>query len=104
MTILVRLLKLKLRMKKRLTFKRYGVLVSRVVLLWIYSSCWVLRNFYGQASCTLEAGVKIYSIRVDSVYSEAYKALVGINRASIEDEEGCTPFPHCSLFYFALKL
>ncbi|KAK3030037.1 hypothetical protein RJ639_038136 [Escallonia herrerae] len=28
----------------------------------------------GQASCTLEAGVKIYSLRVDSVHSEAYKS------------------------------
>ncbi|XP_073110424.1 condensin complex subunit 2 isoform X3 [Elaeis guineensis] len=39
-----------------------------------------------KASCTLEAGVKIYSLRVDSVHSEAYKVLGGINRASQEDD------------------
>ncbi|MBA0673357.1 hypothetical protein Goklo_024597, partial [Gossypium klotzschianum] len=32
------------------------------------------------ASCTLEAGVTIYSLSVDSVHSEAYKVLGGINR------------------------
>ncbi|XP_062212521.1 condensin complex subunit 2-like isoform X2 [Phragmites australis] len=36
---------------------------------------------FQKASCTLEAGVKIYSLRVDSVHSEAYKVLGGINRA-----------------------
>lgn len=41
-----------------------------------------------QASCTLEAGVKIYSLRVDSVHSEAYKVLGGINRAGQENEQG----------------
>ncbi|KAI4384956.1 hypothetical protein MLD38_003038 [Melastoma candidum] len=35
---------------------------------------------FQKASCTLEAGVKIYSLRVDSVHSEAYKVLGGINR------------------------
>lgn len=40
-----------------------------------------------QASCTLEAGVKIYSLRVDSVHSEAYKVLGGINRAGQEEDE-----------------
>ncbi|OIT03480.1 PREDICTED: condensin complex subunit 2 [Nicotiana attenuata] len=35
---------------------------------------------FQKASCTLEAGVKIYSMRVDSVHSEAYKVLGGINR------------------------
>ncbi|CAI9754442.1 unnamed protein product [Fraxinus pennsylvanica] len=39
------------------------------------------------ASCTLEAGVKIYSMRVDSVHSEAYKVLGGINRVGQEDEQ-----------------
>ncbi|GMY31162.1 condensin complex subunit 2-like [Fagus crenata] len=42
---------------------------------------------FQKASCTLEAGVKIYSVRVDSVLSEAYKVLGGINRAGIEDEQ-----------------
>lgn len=41
-----------------------------------------------QASCTLEAGVKIYSLRVDSTHSEAYKLLGGINRATKEDDKG----------------
>ncbi|XP_043690880.1 condensin complex subunit 2-like [Telopea speciosissima] len=41
---------------------------------------------FQKASCTLEAGVKIYSLRVDSMHSEAYKVLGGINRAGREDE------------------
>ncbi|XP_031392689.1 condensin complex subunit 2 isoform X2 [Punica granatum] len=41
---------------------------------------------FQKASCTLEAGVKIYSLRVDSVHSEAYKVLGGINRAGQVDE------------------
>uniref|UniRef100_A0A0D9V1R4 Condensin complex subunit 2 n=1 Tax=Leersia perrieri TaxID=77586 RepID=A0A0D9V1R4_9ORYZ len=50
---------------------------------------------FQKASCTLEAGVKIYSMRVDSVHSEAYKVLGGINRAGRGDEadlgEGSNP-------------
>ncbi|XP_057955867.1 condensin complex subunit 2 [Malania oleifera] len=42
---------------------------------------------FQKASCTLEAGVKIYSLRVDSVHSEAYKVLGGINRAGQENEQ-----------------
>ncbi|KAK6259484.1 Condensin complex subunit 2/barren - like 1 [Theobroma cacao] len=42
---------------------------------------------FQKASCTLEAGVKIYSLRVDSVHSEAYKVLGGINRAGHENEQ-----------------
>ncbi|CAA2969046.1 condensin complex subunit 2 [Olea europaea subsp. europaea] len=42
---------------------------------------------FQKASCTLEAGVKIYSMRVDSVHSEAYKVLGGINRVGQEDEQ-----------------
>ncbi|XP_072995563.1 condensin complex subunit 2 isoform X2 [Typha latifolia] len=42
---------------------------------------------FQKASCTLEAGVKIYSMRVDSVHSEAYKVLGGINRAGREEEK-----------------
>ncbi|KAI3849057.1 hypothetical protein MKX03_011500 [Papaver bracteatum] len=42
---------------------------------------------FQKASCTLEAGVKIYALRVDSVHSEAYKVLGGINRAGREDEQ-----------------
>ncbi|XP_030539605.1 condensin complex subunit 2 isoform X2 [Rhodamnia argentea] len=42
---------------------------------------------FQKASCTLEAGVKIYSMRVDSVHSEAYKVLGGMNRAGQENEQ-----------------
>ncbi|KAH9298186.1 hypothetical protein KI387_029868, partial [Taxus chinensis] len=42
---------------------------------------------FQKASCTLEAGVKIYSYRVDSVHSEAYKVLGGLNRASAIDKQ-----------------
>ncbi|KAL8144675.1 condensin complex subunit 2 isoform X1 [Apium graveolens] len=45
---------------------------------------------FQKASCTLEAGVKIYSMRVDSVHSEAYKVLGGINRVGQENEEDGT--------------
>jgi len=33
------------------------------------------------ASSTLDAGVKIYAYRVDSVYNETYKLIGGLNRA-----------------------
>ncbi|KAJ7963760.1 Condensin complex subunit 2 [Quillaja saponaria] len=42
---------------------------------------------FQKASCTLEAGVKIYSVRVDAVHSEAYKVLSRMNRAGLEDEQ-----------------
>ncbi|KAI4383246.1 hypothetical protein MLD38_009110 [Melastoma candidum] len=42
---------------------------------------------FQKASCTLEAGVKIYSLRVDSVHSEAYKVLGGINRAGNDNQQ-----------------
>ncbi|CAJ2660276.1 unnamed protein product [Trifolium pratense] len=45
---------------------------------------------FQMASCTLEAGVKIYSLRVDSVYSEAYKVLARMNRAGYETEQDTT--------------
>ena len=32
------------------------------------------------ASCTLDAGVKIYAYRVDSVHNEAYKVLGSLGR------------------------
>ncbi|KAI5671323.1 hypothetical protein M9H77_11687 [Catharanthus roseus] len=41
---------------------------------------------FQKASCTLEAGAKIYSMRVDSAHSEAYKVLGGINRVGHENE------------------
>ncbi|KAK3199794.1 hypothetical protein Dsin_023209 [Dipteronia sinensis] len=45
---------------------------------------------FQKASCTLEAGVKIYSVRVDSVHAEAYKVLCGINRVGQEHEQETT--------------
>ncbi|XP_058773651.1 condensin complex subunit 2-like [Vicia villosa] len=42
---------------------------------------------FQMASCTLEAGVKIYSLRVDSVYSETYKVLARMNRAGQDTEQ-----------------
>jgi condensin complex subunit 2 len=48
---------------------------------------------FQRASVTLDAGVKIYSYRVDSVHTETFKILGGLGRASkdTEDEEGaCT--------------
>ncbi|XP_057529567.1 condensin complex subunit 2 isoform X1 [Amaranthus tricolor] len=42
---------------------------------------------FQKASCTLEAGVKIYALRVDSVHSEAYKVLGGISRAGLEEQQ-----------------
>ncbi len=46
-----------------------------------------------QASCTLDAGVKIYASRVDSVHSETFKVLGGLSRsaaprADAVDEDG----------------
>ncbi|XP_050216121.1 condensin complex subunit 2-like [Mercurialis annua] len=42
---------------------------------------------FQKASCILEAGVRIYSVRVDSVHSHAYKLLARINRAGLQDSE-----------------
>ncbi|KAL8209088.1 hypothetical protein R6Q57_008500 [Mikania cordata] len=42
---------------------------------------------FQKASCSLEAGVRIYSMRVDSVHSEAYKVLGGISRVALDDEK-----------------
>ncbi len=39
-----------------------------------------LRLISKVASCTLDASVKIYSCRVDSVLSETFKVLGGLNR------------------------
>lgn len=44
---------------------------------------------FQRASVTLDAGVKIYSYRVDSVHTETFKMLGGLGRASgAMDEEG----------------
>jgi condensin complex subunit 2 len=39
---------------------------------------------FQQASCTIDAGVKIYAYRVDSVHSETYKMLGGLSRGDME--------------------
>ena len=38
------------------------------------------------ASCTLDAGVKIYAGRVDSVHADAYKMLGSLGRATVGEE------------------
>jgi hypothetical protein len=43
---------------------------------------------FQRASVTLDAGVKIYSYRVDSVHTETFKMLGGLGRASGPAEEG----------------
>lgn len=42
---------------------------------------------FQHASCTLDAGIKIYSYRVDSVHSEAFKVLGGLSRSAGAAEE-----------------
>jgi condensin complex subunit 2 len=46
---------------------------------------------FQNASCTLDAGIKIYAYRVDSVHSEAFKVLGGLSRsagAAADDADG----------------
>ena len=62
--------------------------IIAVFLFFFFFSVFILTFSSIQASCTLEAGVKIYSLRVDSVHSEAYKVLGGINRVGQENEQG----------------
>jgi len=38
------------------------------------------------ASCTLDASVKIYSCRVDSVHNETFKVLGGLSRTGNKEE------------------
>ncbi|KAK1388957.1 hypothetical protein POM88_017135 [Heracleum sosnowskyi] len=45
---------------------------NQVFLQFLFSSVLSIAQQVAMASCTLEAGVKIYSMRVDSVHSEAY--------------------------------
>ncbi|CAB4015133.1 condensin complex subunit 2-like, partial [Paramuricea clavata] len=40
------------------------------------------------ASCTLDAGAKIYAGRVDSIHAQAYKMLGGLGRAENANEDG----------------
>lgn len=48
----------------------------------------VRRTNFQKASVTLDAGVKIYSYRVDSVHMETFKMLGGLGRAGIDGVEG----------------
>eukprot|EP01094_Clydonella_sp_ATCC50884_P017870 TRINITY_DN3199_c0_g1_i1.p1 TRINITY_DN3199_c0_g1~~TRINITY_DN3199_c0_g1_i1.p1 ORF type:complete len:760 (+),score=164.03 TRINITY_DN3199_c0_g1_i1:217-2280(+) len=41
---------------------------------------------FQMASCTLEASVKIYSTRVDSVHSETYKVMGGLSRTNADEK------------------
>lgn len=50
-------------------------------------TCTQLLSSFQSASCTLDAGVKIYAGRVDSVHADAYKMLGSLGRATV-DEEG----------------
>jgi condensin complex subunit 2 len=43
---------------------------------------------FQRASCTLDAGIKIYSYRVDSVHSDAFKVLGGLSRTAVQSREG----------------
>ncbi|KDD76031.1 condensin complex subunit 2 [Helicosporidium sp. ATCC 50920] len=50
---------------------------------------------FQRASVTLDAGIKIYGYRVDSVHNETYKILGGLGRSSAPEEgtEGCGQEP-----------
>ena len=41
---------------------------------------------FQQASCALDAGVKIYEKRVDNVHQSTLKMLGGINRADVDTQ------------------
>ena len=46
-----------------------------------------ITNFQ-RAAGTLEAGIKIYSYRVDSVFTQTFKLMGGLNRTSKRDGQG----------------
>lgn len=61
---------------------------------------------FQRASCTLDAGVKIYSYRVDSVHNSIYKTLGGLSRTAAPSQQddagkhsdfaaGALCLPHC---------
>lgn len=45
---------------------------------------------FQRASCTLDAGVKIYSYRVDSVHNSIYKTLGGLSRTAAPNQRDDT--------------
>jgi condensin complex subunit 2 len=42
---------------------------------------------FQRASCTIDASVKIYASRVDSVHNETYKVLTGLSRADVQRQD-----------------
>jgi condensin complex subunit 2 len=48
---------------------------------------------FQKASCTLDAGVQIYSYRVDAVHTDAFKTLQGLNRTAVQSTEGTCLLP-----------
>eukprot|EP00873_Tetraselmis_striata_P043363 jgi/Tetstr1/463627/TSEL_008489.t1 len=42
---------------------------------------------FQKASCTLDAGVQIYSYRVDAVHTDAFKTLQGLNRTAVQESD-----------------
>ena len=48
--------------------------------------------------------MKIYSLRVDSVHSEAYKVLGGINRAGRGEEAGKDSLAFANVFHSCINL
>ena len=57
---------------------------------------------FQRASCTLDAGVKIYSYRVDSVHNSIYKTLGGLSRTaapSQQDDAGKVSNSAAAAFY-----
>ncbi|XVE50716.1 hypothetical protein DITRI_Ditri01bG0185700 [Diplodiscus trichospermus] len=51
---------------------------------------------FQKASCTLEAGVKIYSCRFDALHADTCKVLGGIHRAGQEDQQVDPLYPQTS--------
>ena len=54
-----------------------------------------LTNFQ-RASVTLDASVKIYGSRVDSVHTIAFQTLSGLNRSSAANDGGTAIVHHCA--------
>ena len=63
---------------KKQAFIFYDNKIQSLYIIFVFAN--------SQASCTLEAGVKIYAYRVDSVHSETYKVLGGLNRTAAYEE------------------
>ena len=53
---------------------------------------------FQRASCTLDAGVKIYSYRVDSVHNSIYKTLGGLSRTAATSPQEEVDAGECACF------